>query len=260
MLKLNQKAAALFVALSILASVFIGPSRAEAGVLSWCAAYLDRKQPARPPVALVQFGGQAIIVPIGFEPEAFLEWLKAVYESELPFRALVLFGSRTHFSYGYLPEADSDLDVFVFFDPGAARGDLVKLGKHSSLLPCRVSLMSPNLDFNEGILDREFQFPASIREERAIFAYAERRPFYLPAFVTGDPRSRYRDRLYALNPLISQAEREQLESGRFSLFMPPPRILSINKEAVILLRSGPDTLSQKAILEDSGFQHVFVLP
>ena len=242
-----------FIALSF----FFPYGTAEAGVFDWCAKLVYKKAP-RPEVAYVDFYKQKIPVPVGLKPEAFSEWLEAIKQSDF-LQALVVFGSRTHFSFGYLPYADSDLDTFVFFLPGSPLGALTALGRHSHLTSHRVSLIHPHCDFNQAIREREFLFPHTLEEERRIFNWIESRMFnWLPIWGR-DHRTAYRELLYVENPYISQKERELLERGAFSLFTPGPRILSINKEAIILLREGPDNQSQRAMLKDSGFINIFTL-
>lgn len=232
---------------------------AQAGPWGWC---LDRlyalKAPvSRPEVQYVAYGEAQIPVPVGVPAEKFSEWLRAVAQTQPPYEALVVFGSRTHFSYGYLPEPSSDLDVLVFPGDHSARDIAEALRRHSFMLPCPVSVKRQYDNFQAAISKREFQFPASEEAERRFFFRAQRRAHF--SLFPRDERLEFRDLLYQSNPYITSSEREQWDRGGFSLFVPALVPLSIGKEAIVFLRPGPETAGQVETLKRAGFKNIFVM-
>jgi predicted nucleotidyltransferase len=62
-------------------------------------------------------------VPLGMSQSQFNELLE-LFKTDTAFRrldAIMLFGSRTHFTFGHPPQKDSDLDVMYVFNPEALR-------------------------------------------------------------------------------------------------------------------------------------------
>ncbi len=67
---------------------------------------------------------------------------------------VLLFGSRTHYSYGYQPKKNSDLDVFVF---------------KKSCFYLRTGQFEETLHY----MQTSFRYPESKEKERTIFDLSE---------------------------------------------------------------------------------------
>lgn len=205
--------------------------------------------------AFIDHGRQRIPVPIGVPATVFSDWLDDLAGMAPRVEAVVIFGSRTHFSHLYAPTPRSDLDVFAFLDEVSP---LPVLPPWNRFLAFPVSIAYPKWKFDQAITQREFLFPRSMEEERGLFAAVERPPFLWRWILPYDVRSAYQDNLYAKNPFITAEERNETECGRFEL-APRRRFLCINKEALFLLNGGPGVDQTIESLTRQGFVNVFRL-
>ncbi len=86
------------------------------GILSITHSYASPNE-ASPPVrhTLLHLSDLVVPLPIGVSEDNFQNLL-AFIQSQPYIETIAFFGSRTHFSYGYLPEPKSDLDLYAFMD------------------------------------------------------------------------------------------------------------------------------------------------
>jgi hypothetical protein len=174
--------------------------------------------------------------------------------------AFVFYGSRTHFNYGYPPEADSDLDARIYVSWEGRNG-----GRefYAGLADARQALGVPfNFSRRYGLESacrgREFTFPIDRSSEQEIFAGAER--MFGIRLSPARIRQRTRDRLYQLSPHVLPLERERSRRGHFDLRTGDLGVVChINKEALILLRRREATEDIIAQLRTLDYPNVFVL-
>jgi hypothetical protein len=244
--------------------LLVGPPQAVHSAW-WPACFsslLKASEKSRPPASTVRFQHQEVLVPIGIEPEKFQVWLERLARVKPTSTAVVVYGSRTHFSYGYLPDSASDLGVQVFFQgvPITQRPVEVYADALQSLSPVRVSIVFPVTDFKQSLSERAFQFPATKEEDRLHFEATARKPILWLPFRHWDVRRAHRDRLYRYNPFIGAKERRLFAENAFNLFVMPPSVVSFSKEALIFLQqSDPESDAHQLALEKAGFTNIYQL-
>lgn len=225
----------------------------------FCGARVSEKD--RPEIRKIQFQGHEIPVPIGISEEEFRirlgDWLQQFPTADL----FAVIGSRTHFTYGYLPvleeknEGLSDIDVFVHY-PWQERGvgpvTLVRTASREFKIRCSfITRNAPNL--SEFVRGREFQFPKSMQDDKDLHRRAENSWW---RHWMKDVRNRFLDLYFEENPFVSRAERLQKAEGRISV-RSPLSLIAVHKEAIILLPKGPLSNDAEAVLRAAGFIYVF---
>jgi predicted nucleotidyltransferase len=201
-------------------------------------------------------------LPLGIAKGPFENLVKNAFIENSKLRSLIIFGSRTHFSYGYPPNDASDLDLLFVFDSNEDkknyRGISLEL-KDSFPVPLQTLLAT--LPAEKLFQGSEFSFPVSQAEERDLFHQAQYRPWYLGKTERSSSRTRQEFRRLALerSPFISERERKWIKEGQFNLFMPPPTAMIVNKEAIILLRDEENSDSLLHSLRERDFQNVSLI-
>jgi hypothetical protein len=220
--------------------------RSEAATL--CDLISEKAARTLPAVNIRGIAGP-VKVPIGVDPrhfKSFLEQTLSLKEVD----AVMVFGSRTHFSYGYFPTAKSDLDVHVFFKdtPGASlatsTGQVNKIVaelQSASDFEITTPLLQWGVDLYSGMeaSARSFSFPLSRAEERAIFEKAEKdgqRDFFFK-------RKKLKNRIHEALAAASGYDR-----------------VNFNKEALIFIKHSPAARKSFQTLYGYGFRNIYYQP
>lgn len=215
----------------------------------------------RPEIRFMEFQGQKVPLPIGItEPEfraRIHDWLAQFPTADL----YAVFGSRTHFTYGYLPVLDekspdlSDLDLLIHYPWLGTSAETVTFVRAASQeFKVKTSFITRNLpDLAQFVRNREFQFPQSMDAEKNLYQRA--RASWWRNW-RDDERQRFLDLSFKENPFVHLAERRQRAEGRISV-REPWAVMSVNKEAIIFLPRGPHSEDAALTLRNAGFVHVF---
>lgn len=212
---------------------------------------------ARPEPRVFAQGGKRIPIPFGLDQAQFLPNTLEIFRLSPSVRAIVYYGSRTHFDYGYLPEPTSDLDLLVLHDGApiadtyAPKGTL--LGAH---FPVH-TLFRPAPDLEEAFQSRLFQFPSTREEDERLHELAHQKASGW--FFCSDWKISWNHLVAERNPLTLEGRLATGHVGHAAMFSKPPVILAVGKQAVIFMRRSSDTPEVLSLLRKAGFSSIAIV-
>ena len=184
--------------------------------------------------------------PIGLSKEGFLNILEA-FERDPELRkaeALALYGSRTHFTYGYGPEKGSDLDVMPFFDESASK--LEVLNTWSALKPV----------FQKLSQTESFPIKFDIPNLRSLWDTLTSSTTTVMQYVY---RSKTAEKA-AFDEVMRIASDQKLKRAEVKKLWIDRGGGGITHEALIILRSNENTAFYKARLIELGYTNILIVP
>ena len=200
----------------------------------------------KPPLK-INYRGANITVPIGMKPEHFVKLLETTFENEHA-EGVLLWGSRTHFTRGYLPKRKSDLDFQTFYSNkrGSISDDeyFAHIDRIRSLKRLTGFKLNSSLRI-DGETIVEF-FRARYSSMRALSPQEEEAMFTL-GYKLSEKRTRVRA-FYPKKKMLSKY-----------LNMRPGSGIYLNSECLVILRRSTTSEEFKAFLNERGFSNVFII-
>lgn len=233
----RKKSTLIFISLVWLGVLAANDSRAT------CEA-LVRRSVANAARIRIEGVARPIIVPLGIDPIAFKKFSEQMLSIEGA-DAIIVFGSRTHFTYGLPPLKNSDLDVVLFFHQPVSEGQKLKAREYAKALEVEVGFKvtlplenwAANLAVGMEASEATFRFPLSAASEEAIMndVIADSKTWYFKSH----------DRV-----------KEAIDKAR-SIHANGYEKLKFNKEALIIVKPSLDAPKTLHKLREFGFSNLY---